>query len=511
MLKGFIKHRPRNLLALYIEPNQIEVLRAHRQWRTWHIDSTERFSIPDGEPIHDFLQRLNLRPRGKSANALVLFLSRSYYTFHREHYPAALQEQLEETLNFDWHENVFHEHDRTLHFFGPGVPVDHQISVPIFSVQTDVYEKFHQVLGGGIYETFTVIPSALMYKAFFQTLGTNEDELPLEIMGRIIDPEHLEMHRFYKGHLLDSTVIGKNWDNLRLFQESLHCLGEGACQEEVHVHLLCSNGECTDAEIYGREWKEEKLPMRVHAVDESLIHHWVRYLLEQEQIRTFDTELVLKPWQVPKVAYPVLAIVACFAAFSLYQMYATNQLVENGKRLQKQVLQLETQWKPIEELQSRIAKFEQDQKTLTQFSQQGYPILEALTLLTQVTPEDTWLNYLSIKKGQLLLRGESKSAIKYLSELSKVEGLTDVRFASPVNKNPSSDMERFNVQVQIDSDKMMKTLEAMPVEKSEDQAEAVAPAPAPKPAPKPARRPVPNVEPPADDTGEDEPLPDDIQ
>lgn len=478
MLKGLVKHRPANLLAVYVEPGQIELLRAHRQWRTWKIDSTERFAIPEGEPVHEFLQRLNLRPRGKRAGALVLFLSRSYYTFHREHYPAALQEQLEEALNFDWQENVFHEQDRTLHFFGPAVLVDSQLSVPIFSIQRDVYDKFYQALGGGVYESFSVIPGALMYKAFVPELRAGEDAFPIEIMGRIIDPEHVEMHRFYNGFLLDSTLLGRNWDNLGLFRESLLCLGEGPDREEVRIHLLCADAECNDTESYGREWRNEKLPMDVHPVEESLVHQWVRYILEQDSVRTFETELVLKPWQVPKIAYPVLALVAVFTAFTFYQVYAANRLVEDSKRLQKQVLQLETQWKPIEELQNRIAKFEQDQKTLTQFNQQGYPILEVLSFLTQVTPEDTWLNYLSIKKGQLMLRGESKSAIKYLSELSKVDGLADVRFASPVTKNPSSDMERFNVQVQIESEKMMKTLEALPPEKPDDQAPSVAPAPA---------------------------------
>jgi hypothetical protein len=86
-----------------------------------------------------------------------------------------------------------------------------------------------------------------------------------------------------------------------------------------------------------------------------------------------------------------------------------------------------------------------------------------MTLLTEVTPPDTWLNYLSVRKGQIMLRGESKSAIKYLSDLSKIEGFSDVRFASPVNRNPSTNMERFNVQFQVDMDRLKKTLEHVAV------------------------------------------------
>ncbi len=476
MLKDFIKHRPKNLLAVYIEPHRLEVLRAHRQWRTWQIDSCEHILIPDGETVFDFLQRLNLRPRGRHPTALLLFLSRGYYTFHREHYPAALQEQLEEALNFDWQENTFHEHERTIHFFGPPVPVGRHLSVPIFSMQSDVYEKFHQVLGGGSYQTFTIIPSALVYKAFFPLLLSQEDTLPLEIIARIIDAHHLEIHRFYNGALLDSTVISKDLDNLRLFRENLHCLGEGVCQDDVHIHLMCSESECSDVRDYGREWTEDNLPLRIHSAEECLISHWVRYLFAQEHIRTFDGELTLKPWQVPKIAYPILAVIFLFSVFALYQAYTVRQLDEAGKRLKKEVSQLEAQWKPIEALQNRIAKFREDQKNLSQFNMEGYPTLEILTVLTQVTPDDTWLNYLSLKKGQLILRGESKSAIKYLSELSKVEGLADVRFASPVTKNPTSDQERFNVQLQIDLDKITKNFESLPSEKGEIRIERVSPA-----------------------------------
>ncbi len=472
MLKDFINHRPRNLLAVYIESQQIEVLRAHRQWRNWEVDSCERIPIPDSEPVYDFLQRQNLRPRGRNATTLLLFLSRSYYTFHREHYPASLREQLEEALNFDWQENTFHEHERTLHFFGPPVPFDRHLSVPIFSMQTDVYEKFYQVLGGAAFQTFTVIPSALVYKAFFPALFSEEDTLPLEIIARIIDPQHLEIHRFYNGALLDSTVIGKNLDNLRLFRENLHCLAEGVCQEDVHIHLMCSEDECDEAKDYGKDWVEEDLPVRVLPLEGNLLSHWINYLFEQDRIRTFDTELVLKPWQVPKVAYPILAAVFIFVVFTLYQVHAVHRLGETGKQLKKEMSQLEAQWKPIEALQNRISKFQQDQKTLSQFNMEGYPTLEILTVLTQVTPDDTWLNYLSLKKGQLILRGESKSAIKYLSELSKVEGLTDVRFASPVTKNPASDQERFNVQVEIDLERMSKSFGSLSLEKGEAGTEA---------------------------------------
>lgn len=467
MLRSFLKYRPKQLLAVYVEPHQVEVVRAHRQWRSWQISDSERYTLPEGEALYEYLPRLNLRPRTKKGTALILFLPRSYYSFHREHYPAALGEQLEETLAFDWLENAFHEHDRSLHFFGSPVPVNRHLSVPIFSLQRDVYEKFQQALGSAAYETFAVIPSALTYDTFCSGLLSEERSLPLEILGRRIDPDHLEIHRFYNGSLLDSLVIGKHFDYLRLFRESLHCVGGNSeCQEKVHIHLLCTGAEAT--EDYAREWAEEDLPLKIHSVSDSFVSHWVRHLLSKDHIPTFDEPLLLKPWKVPKHVWLLLLVVVVYAGFAAFQVHSMHQYQEQSKYLARQNAQLETQWKPIEQLQTRIAKFQEDQKTLSEFNLEGYPLLEILTLLTQITPDDTWLNYMSLRKGQLLLRGESKSAIKYLSDLAKVEGFGDVRFASPVTRNPASDMERFNVQLQLDAERLRKTVEATLVETVED-------------------------------------------
>jgi len=179
----------------------------------------------------------------------------------------------------------------------------------------------------------------------------------------------------------------------------------------------------------------------------------------------------LKPWQVPRIAWPLLFLIVLYSVFAFYQVYIHTQLKETSRTLKKEIVQLETQWKPIEQLQTRIAKFQEDQKTLFEFNLEGYPLFEILTLLSQTTPEDTWLNYFSIRKGQVILRGDSKSAIKYLSDLSKVEGFGDVRFASPVTRAPSSDDERFNVQFQIDSEKLKKTIDALELNKEESSAE----------------------------------------
>jgi Tfp pilus assembly protein PilN len=435
----------------------------------------EQFDIPDSEPVYDYLQRLNLRPRDRKATTLILFLPLTFYNFHREHYPAGLEDQLQEALNFDWHENIFLEHERTLHFPGPAVPVDHSLSVPIFSLQRDVLDKFHQVLGAANFQNFRIIPASLLYHAFLSPEHSQGDSPGIEIYARLIDPLHLELHRFYKGQFLDSMLIGKNQDNLRVFLEHLRTAEDGLGDTHlVPIHLIRTDSE--DLKVTGYErYCSDEICFEIETLPGFLVSRWVTYLLEQNQIQTFDAPLILKPWKVPKIAWVLLAMAAVYSIFALWEVRTHSQIQEASRRLKKEIGQLETQWKPIEQLQTRIAKFQEDQKTLSEFNLEGYPLFEILTLLSQLTPEDTWLNYFSVRKGQIILRGDSKSAIKFLSELSKVEGFSDVRFASPVTRSPSSEDERFNVQLQVDPEKLRKTIDAMGLDKKEENIEPAIP------------------------------------
>jgi Tfp pilus assembly protein PilN len=462
LVNRFIRNRPKQLLAVYVEPGQVDVLRARRKWRTWQIDSVEQFQVPNDEVIFDFLQRLNLRPRGRGGASMLLLLPRLYYGFHREHYPAAIEQNLEETLTFDWPENVFQQPEQTLHFFGKASKVNHHISVPIFSLRQDIYEKFFQALGGAGFQSFSVVPTAPYFSAFFSQNTFQEGFPQVTILARMVGASHLEIQKFYKGALLDSSLVRKDGDQLRLFRESLSSLDGSGSAEEIPVHFICQPGEYELDCL--QQWKAEQLPIKPHGLEKPMIFHWVEYMLRQDSVETFNPPLFLKPWEIPKVAYFVLAVVLLYSLYAYSQVRTYDRLTETQKLLSRQRAQLEAEWKPVEQLQVRIGKFEEDQKALAQFDDEGYPMLGLLTLLTEVTPKDTWFNYLALREKELTLRGESTSAIKYLTELSKVKGFEDVRFASPVTRNPASDKERFNVQLRINMPAMKTTLQSIPLE-----------------------------------------------
>ncbi len=115
----------------------------------------------------------------------------------------------------------------------------------------------------------------------------------------------------------------------------------------------------------------------------TFVENWLNLLLKKEAIHTFDAEILLKPWDLPRIALPLAALVLIFALYGFYQAHSAENMAKTSKVLKAQINQLETRWKPIEELQTRITKFREDQKTLSEFNHEDYRLMELMSFLTQ--------------------------------------------------------------------------------------------------------------------------------
>ncbi len=474
-----LRRRPKNILALYVESRRLEIIRAKRQWRTWQLGPVEQYPLPDGEALFDQLQRLNLRPKAGHATALILFLPRSHYAFGRELYPLALQDRLEESLTFDWPENLFYDAEQTLRFTAPPVIGEQQLIVPIFSLPQETYDKFQEALAASHFNSFTIIPSALAYRSFVTELTQANGHPSTRIFARVLGPSQLEVHRYFNGTIIDSFMVRREHVTQQLFLETLKVLtvpNEPDSDESPHLDLVCTTAEATDtATSY---WLSNGLPISPRTIEGSMLTQWMEYLVDQDQLKAFGATLRLKPWQPPRIIFPLLLVAALYGAFASYQWYSSKDLNKTFLDVQTQRKHLEAQWKPIEQLQTNISRLKEQQKALAEFDQQSYPVYELFDLLTQITPDDTWLDFFSLTNKELQIRGESKSAAKYLSELSKVEGFSNVSFASPVSRNPASDKERFNVRIQMDVDKLRKILAGKALEsgdKTEEEGDNLGP------------------------------------
>jgi Tfp pilus assembly protein PilN len=455
-----LERRPRHILALYIEARRLEVVRADRRRRSWQLTPAEQHVLPEGEPLFDYLSRLSLRPKAGHSTALIVILPRSYYSFGREYYPLTLQDRLEEALTFDWQENLFYDDELTLRFAASPAVGEQKLVVPIFSLSQEVYEKFQQALGASFFGSFTIVPSAMAYPAVFSGQSQGNGQPTMRMLARALGPSEMEVHRYLNGTVVDSFLIHRRGVTERLFGETMRALADNHQAEadgQPHIELLCSPAEEAGSAV--RSWVENGLPIKTAPFDGALLSRLVEHLVNREQFKAFGAELRLKPWQPPRILLPLVLLLACYGALGAFQWYMCKRLAHTAIEVQAQRRQLEAQWRPIEQLQANIAKLKEQHKALAEFDQQSFPMYGLLNLLTQVTTEDTWLDFFSLTNKELQIRGESKSAAKYLSELSKVDGFTNVSFASPVSRNPSSDKERFNVRIQLEVERLRRTLD----------------------------------------------------
>ncbi|NCA70797.1 MAG: fimbrial assembly protein, partial [Sphingobacteriia bacterium] len=76
-------------------------------------------------------------------------------------------------------------------------------------------------------------------------------------------------------------------------------------------------------------------------------------------------------------------------------------------------------------------------------------LLLMLRDLTDLLPDDTWLQTLDYNNGELELRGESAQATALIGMLEQAPGFEQVSFRSPVTQVPQTGKERFNISLRL--------------------------------------------------------------
>ena len=79
------------------------------------------------------------------------------------------------------------------------------------------------------------------------------------------------------------------------------------------------------------------------------------------------------------------------------------------------------------------------------------PFIEYIHELTGALPDDSWINRLAIRDGEIHLQGESDGAASIIGILEDSEYFNDTRFRSPVTKNNATGKEEFHVVSKINS------------------------------------------------------------
>lgn len=75
--------------------------------------------------------------------------------------------------------------------------------------------------------------------------------------------------------------------------------------------------------------------------------------------------------------------------------------------------------------------------------------LEAIALLTEVLPDDTYLTAFTLRQRQVTLTGQSADAARLIPRLSADPMLRDVVFLSPVTRAEPSRAELFSLRLEL--------------------------------------------------------------
>jgi general secretion pathway protein L len=75
--------------------------------------------------------------------------------------------------------------------------------------------------------------------------------------------------------------------------------------------------------------------------------------------------------------------------------------------------------------------------------------LESLRKLTELLPDNTWVSKLTMDNETLSLQGESGKSSNLIEILEQTDLFKNVEFTSPVTRNTSSQMERYEIQLQL--------------------------------------------------------------
>ncbi|MEP2202031.1 MAG: PilN domain-containing protein, partial [Tateyamaria sp.] len=72
-------------------------------------------------------------------------------------------------------------------------------------------------------------------------------------------------------------------------------------------------------------------------------------------------------------------------------------------------------------------------------------VLAVTGTLSEVLPDEVWLSQIIIDDNEVTLVGFAPSAAEVTRILSDVPNLTDIKFASPVIRDNSQEIERFRI------------------------------------------------------------------
>lgn len=144
-------------------------------------------------------------------------------------------------------------------------------------------------------------------------------------------------------------------------------------------------------------------------------------------------------------ALAVLALGLLAAVLGLPRWHQ-KQTLENLER------QLDTASRLAESsqrLQTRVEDLLKQERFVAEKKRSAPMALEVINEVTRVLPDDTWLNQLELRGGELQLWGNSSASAALIPTVESSALLQDAQFRSPITRDILSDSDRFHLSARI--------------------------------------------------------------
>lgn len=150
-------------------------------------------------------------------------------------------------------------------------------------------------------------------------------------------------------------------------------------------------------------------------------------------------------WNVRAKRLGVMAL-ALLGALILYPLFQLNNQIDS---LEQKVEELREAATVVGSKQSLLAARLAAQDTLVARKNQMPLKLAIVQEVTHLLPDNTWVSRLRVDDQTVDLQGESSKASDLIELLEQSGQFQNVQFISPVTVNPSTNMERYEIKMQL--------------------------------------------------------------
>jgi general secretion pathway protein L len=192
-----------------------------------------------------------------------------------------------------------------------------------------------------------------------------------------------------------------------------------------------------------REWLQQLRDAGMPADQLTWEGAWPNANLLPAQERPHRGSGILSPTKI------LLLLVLLLAAVVLATPIWQKRQIREDRVAEVEALKVRAE--KVYELRTALERARQGSVAVLQAKWEQPRMIDLLLELTQRLPDDTWIQNLDYRDGEIQLRGESAQATALIVLLDQAPGISEVTFRSPVVQVAGSGRERFHISLKYKS------------------------------------------------------------